>query len=78
MRACKVQDLKSAASRFRGIIVLTDPDVAGRQARRQLDDALPGCLHAFLPSPLATASAATKWVGPSSVRRPGMHAQGAA
>ncbi|KAL4427952.1 hypothetical protein ABPG75_002041 [Micractinium tetrahymenae] len=55
-----VQDLRAAASRFRGVIVLTDPDVAGRQARRQLDEALPGCLHAFLPLPLATAGAATK------------------
>ncbi|KAL4445435.1 hypothetical protein ABPG77_011260 [Micractinium sp. CCAP 211/92] len=56
----KPQELKAAAARCRGVIVLTDPDVAGRQARRQLDDALPGCLHAFLPSPLATAGAATK------------------
>lgn len=41
--------------------MLTDPDVAGRQARATLDERLPGrCVHAFLPSPLAVASADTK------------------
>jgi ribonuclease M5 len=56
-----VQELQAAAGRYPGgLILLMDPDVAGRQARRALDDHLPGCLHAFLPSPLATAAAATK------------------
>ncbi|PSC69712.1 ribonuclease M5 [Micractinium conductrix] len=54
------QELSAAAARFRGLIVLTDPDVAGRQARQALADALPGCLHSFLPSSLATAGAATR------------------
>lgn len=57
----RLQELAVAAQRYRGgLLLLLDPDVAGRQARRTLDDRLPGCLHAFLPSPLATAAAATK------------------
>lgn len=60
---CALQELEAAAARYPGgVLVLTDPDVAGRQARRALDDRLPGrCLHAFLPTPLATAHTATRY-----------------
>lgn len=56
------QELEAAAARYpRGLLVLTDPDVAGRQARAMLDEQLPGrCVHAFLPSPLATAGEDTR------------------
>lgn len=58
-----VSQLRGAAAsgRYAAVVVLTDPDVAGRQARVALDEALPGLLrHAFLPAPAATAAAATK------------------
>ena len=56
-----LKQLATAAPRYRsGLLLLLDPDVAGRQARLMLDERLPGCLHAFLPSPLATARMATR------------------
>ncbi|HLR21491.1 MAG TPA: ribonuclease M5 [Tissierellaceae bacterium] len=33
----------------RGIIILTDPDYAGEQIRRDLNRRIPNCKHAFLP-----------------------------
>ena len=36
------------AQRRRGVIVLTDPDHAGRQIRQKLMEKVPGCKHAYL------------------------------
>ena len=44
----------------RDVIVLLDPDFAGRQGRQALDAALPGCRHAFVPVPSATSASATR------------------
>jgi len=38
----------------RGIIILTDPDFAGGQIRRQIAARFPQCKHAFLPRAAAT------------------------
>lgn len=43
-----VKTLKRLAAK-RGIIILTDPDYAGEQIRRDLDKRIPNCKHAFLP-----------------------------
>lgn len=42
-----VETLKSIAER-RGIIILTDPDFAGEQIRKDLNARIPNCKHAFL------------------------------
>ena len=42
-----VETLKSIAER-RGIIILTDPDFAGEQIRKDLSSKIPNCKHAFL------------------------------
>ncbi|MFD1362594.1 ribonuclease M5 [Lentibacillus salinarum] len=33
----------------RGVIILTDPDYPGKRIRHIIDQAVPGCKHAFLP-----------------------------
>ena len=59
------RELEQAAARYPGgLLVLTDPDVAGRKARVALDARLPGrCRHAFLPARHAAARNATTYVG---------------
>lgn len=37
-----------------GVIVLTDPDHAGEQIRKRIDQKIPGCKHAFIPRNEAT------------------------
>ncbi|KAK9803885.1 hypothetical protein WJX72_002019 [[Myrmecia] bisecta] len=44
-----IRDLRAAAAQSPGLVVLLDPDHAGRQGRDYLDREFPGCLHAFLP-----------------------------
>ena len=39
-----------------GLVVMTDSDVAGRQSRNKIEQALPGCLHAFVPAPVSTSA----------------------
>ena len=43
-----VETLKSISQR-RGLIILTDPDYAGEQIRRDLSKHIQNCKHAFLP-----------------------------
>lgn len=43
-----IETLKSLSER-RGIIILTDPDYAGEQIRRDLSKHVKNCKHAFLP-----------------------------
>ena len=43
-----VETLKSIAGR-NGIIILTDPDYAGEQIRKDLSSKISNCKHAFLP-----------------------------
>lgn len=40
--------IKTAQKRT-GVIIFTDPDRAGENIRRKIDQIVPGCLHAFLP-----------------------------
>lgn len=51
------EQLRHLSDRYKGILLLLDPDVAGRQARNTLNVALGGCFHAFIPCMAATASA---------------------
>lgn len=37
-----------------GVIILTDPDHAGEQIRKRIDQKIPGCKHAFVPRNEAT------------------------
>lgn len=37
------------AKKKRGVIIFTDPDFAGEKIRKTIDQAIPGCKHAFLP-----------------------------
>lgn len=37
-----------------GVIILTDPDHAGEQIRKRIDQRIPGCKHAFVARELAT------------------------
>lgn len=37
-----------------GVIILTDPDHAGEQIRKRIDERIPGCKHAFVPRNQAT------------------------
>jgi len=39
----------------RGVVILTDPDGPGERIRRRIEEAVPGCLHAFLARELAYA-----------------------
>src|SRR5690554_1012943 len=43
-----IETLKKISQR-RGIIILTDPDYAGEQIRKDLSKHIPECKHAFLP-----------------------------
>lgn len=43
-----IQHLKSISKR-RGLIILTDPDYAGEQIRKDIAKNVKGCKHAFLP-----------------------------
>ena len=51
-------ELLSLLKQYKGIVLLLDPDVAGRQARNMLNKAIIDCWHAFVPSPLAQATQA--------------------
>ncbi len=55
--AATAQVLKQTASQGVRVVVLLDPDVAGRQSRTVVDACLSGqCLHAFIPVHQATAA----------------------
>jgi ribonuclease M5 len=43
------------ASLLRGVLVMTDPDGPGEQIRKRIEQAIPGCKHAFLPKKSATS-----------------------
>ena len=51
-------ELLSIGKQYNGIVLLLDPDVAGRQARNIINAALSDCWHAFIPTPIAQARAA--------------------
>lgn len=56
-------ELLSLKRKYKRIVLLLDPDVAGRQARNEIDVLLQGenCWHAFVPSILATLGKKTKY-----------------
>lgn len=43
------------AQKKRGVIVFTDPDYPGERIRRLIDEAVPGCKHAYLTQDAARA-----------------------
>lgn len=53
--------LKAEARRYRSVVVLLDPDPAGRQGRAALDTALSHCRHGFVPGLAASAGADTRY-----------------
>lgn len=55
-----ISELRSIMTRYAGVLLLLDPDVAGRQARNQLNAALGGCWHAFIPTTVAIAEQAVR------------------
>lgn len=53
--------LQAEARRYRSVVVLLDPDPAGRQGRAALDTALSHCRHGFVPGLAASAGADTRY-----------------
>lgn len=56
-----INDLKQITANYKRIVLFLDPDVAGRQARNEIDRQIQGCWHAFLPTRLATATVRKKY-----------------
>ncbi|PRO64387.1 ribonuclease M5 [Alkalicoccus urumqiensis] len=48
LRQDVIESIRRAKER-RGVIIFTDPDFPGQQIRHRIDQAVPGCSHAFLP-----------------------------
>lgn len=53
--------LRAMKETYLKIVLLLDPDVAGRQARNEIEGKISGCWHAFVPTIDATAKADTKY-----------------
>lgn len=51
------------ANEKRGVIIFTDPDYPGMRIRHIIDEAVPGCKHAFLTQDEATAKTSRKNLG---------------
>lgn len=51
------------AKEKRGVIIFTDPDYPGERIRHIIDQAIPGCKHAFLSKKVALASTPNQSVG---------------
>lgn len=51
------------AQEKRGVIIFTDPDYPGERIRHIIDEAIPGCKHAFLTRKEAKSSASGKSLG---------------
>ncbi|KUP04569.1 ribonuclease M5 [Bacillus coahuilensis p1.1.43] len=43
-----IEKIKHAQEK-RGVIILTDPDYPGQKIRKTIEQAVPGCKHAFIP-----------------------------
>jgi len=57
-----LESLRHGLPQFERIVVLMDPDVAGRQGRNALEAEFPGQFwHAFLPVQLATSVKASRY-----------------
>ncbi|MFB5190501.1 ribonuclease M5 [Alicyclobacillus fastidiosus] len=52
----RTMDVLRRAVRTRGVIVLTDPDGAGERIRRRIDQAVPGCKHAYISKKRAASA----------------------
>lgn len=59
--AATIDDLCNLSQKYPGIVLLLDPDVAGRQARNAINEALSGCWHAFIPTLAATSEIAVRY-----------------
>ncbi|WDM02914.1 DUF4093 domain-containing protein [Alicyclobacillus cycloheptanicus] len=72
-----LSELRRAAHR-RGVIVFTDPDGAGERIRRRVDEAVPGCRHAFLPRSAAVSARGigVEHAAPEDIARALLHARG--
>ena len=69
LNARTLDDIEQAYKR-RGIIILTDPDVAGERIRRFLTERFPEAKHAFVPKAEATANddVGIEQASPASIR----------
>lgn len=50
----KIERIRLAQAR-RGVIIFTDPDYPGERIRKLINQAIPGCKHAFLPKAKAVS-----------------------
>lgn len=57
--AAAIEKIRLAQQR-RGVIIFTDPDFPGQKIRHIIDQAVPGCKHAFLPKHAAIDKAKRK------------------
>lgn len=53
--------LRAMKKKYLRIVLLLDPDVAGRQARNEIESKISGCWHAFVPTMNATAKEDKKY-----------------
>lgn len=58
-----IETLKGLSKKYARLVILLDPDVAGRQARNEIDRNVDGCWHAFIPTILARLSVKKKYKG---------------
>jgi ribonuclease M5 len=56
-----IETLKVLSKKYARVVILLDPDVAGRQARNEIDRNIDGCWHAFIPTILARLSFKKKY-----------------
>lgn len=56
-----IDNLKRLSEKYTRVVLLLDPDVAGRQARNEIDRNVEGCWHAFIPTVQATSNVKKKY-----------------
>ena len=56
-----IETLKEMSKKYARLVLLLDPDVAGRQARNEIDRNIEGCWHAFIPTALARSNVKKKY-----------------
>lgn len=56
-----IENLKELSAKYKRLVLLLDPDVAGRQARNEIDRRIEGCWHAFISTGSATADVKKKY-----------------
>ena len=67
MNPSSMRKLEASCEKYSRIVLLLDPDFAGRQARNEISRNVDNCWHAFVARPRATAREATKYKGEGDV-----------